>query len=77
MNSYRDRLWILLGEWINEAETKCVEYGSLLTFIRETFLDCMLLTVHYTKNSESRFIIRNIDDLDDVSLYLELAILWL
>ena len=75
MNSYRDRLWVLLGEWIDKTELKCVEYDSPLTFAREKFFDCILLMVHYTKNSECRFIFTSIDDLDDVSLYLELAIL--
>ena len=76
MNSYRDRLWILLGEWINYAEIKCVEYDSQLTFVKQKFLDYILLTVHYTNNSKGQFIIRTIDDLEDIILYLELAILW-
>ena len=76
MNSYRDRLWILLGEWIDDAELRCVEYDSSLTFIREKFLDYILLTIHYTKNSHCRFIIRTINDFEDISLHLELAILW-
>ena len=37
MNSYRAILWILLGEWINDAEIKCVEYDSQLTFVRQNF----------------------------------------
>ena len=76
MTSYRDRLWILLGEWINDVEMKCVEYDSQLTFVREQFLDYTLLTVHYTNSSKYQFVIRHIDDLEDIILYLELAILW-
>ena len=76
MTSYRDRLWILVGEWINDVEMKCVEYDSQLTFVREQFLDYLLLTIHYTNSSKCQFIIRHIDDLEDVILYLELAILW-
>ena len=74
--SYRDRLWFLLGEWINDAEIKCVEYNSQLTFVREKFLKYILLMVHYTNCSKSLFIIRVIEDLEDIILYLELAILW-
>ena len=53
---------MLLGEWINEAEIKCVEYDSQLTFVRQIFLDYILLMVHYTKSSECRYIIRIIKD---------------
>ena len=42
MTSYRDRLWFLLEEWINDAEIKCVEYDSQLTFIKKKFL-----TIYY------------------------------
>ena len=76
MTSYRDRLWFLLEEWINDAEIKCVEYDSQLSFVKEKFLDYILLTVHYTNSSKCRFLIRNIEDLEDIILYLELAILW-
>ena len=47
MTSYRDRLWFLLDKWINDAEIKFVEYDSQLTFVKEKFLDYILLTVHY------------------------------
>ena len=76
MTPYRDRLWILVGEWINDVEMKCVEYDSQLTFVREQFLDYLLLMVHYTNSLKCQFIIRHIDDLEDIILYLELAILW-
>ena len=52
MNSYRDGLWILLGEWIDNAELGCVEYDSPLTFVREKFFDYILLTIHYTNSSD-------------------------
>ena len=62
-------MWILLGEWINEAELRSVEYDPPLTFVRERIFDCILLTVHYTKNTEYRFIITTIDDLDEVFVF--------
>lgn len=51
MNSYRDRLWILLGDWITEAQIKCMEFDTQLTFIRQIFLDYILLIVHYTEST--------------------------
>ena len=50
MTSYRDRLWFLLEEWINDAEIKCVEYDSQLSFVKEKCLDYLLLTIHYTNS---------------------------
>ena len=76
MNSYRDNVWFLLDEWIHEAEIKCLEYDVQLSFVKEKFLDYILLTIHYTGNSKCQFLIKNIEDLEDIILYLELAILW-
>ena len=76
MNSYRDNLWFLLDEWIHDAELKCQEYDVQLVFIKEKFLDYILLTIHYTRNSRCQFLIKNIEDLEDAILYLELAFLW-
>ena len=76
MNSYRDNLWFLLDEWISDAEAKCQEYDVQLFFIKEKFLDYILLTIHYTRDSRCHFLIRNIEDLEEVILYLETAILW-
>ena len=76
MNSYRDHLWFLLDEWIHDTESLCQQYDAQLVFIKERFLDYILLTIHYTKHSRCQFIIRNIEDLEDVILYLETAILW-
>ena len=53
------------------------EYDVQLSFVKEKFLDYILLTIHYTRNSKCRFLIKNIEDLEDAVLYLELAILWL
>ena len=76
MNLYRDHLWFLLSEWIHEAESICQQYDVQLVFIKERFLDYILLTIHYTKNSRCHFLIRNIEVLEDVILYLETAVLW-
>ena len=76
MNSYRDHLWFLLSEWIHDAESLCQQYDVQLVFIKERFLDYILLTIHYTRNSRCRFLIKNFEDLEDVILYLETAILW-
>ena len=76
MNSYQDNLWFLLDEWIHDAEIKCQEYAVQLFFVREQFLEYILLTIHYTRNSRCCFLIKNIEDLEDVILYLELRILW-
>ena len=43
MISYRDRLWFLLDEWINDAEIKCVEYDSQLSFVKENSLNIYYL----------------------------------
>ena len=51
MNSYWDNLWFLLDEWIHDAEIKCQEYDVQLFFVKEKFLDYILLTIHYTRNS--------------------------
>ena len=42
MTSYRDRLWTLLEECIKDAEIKCVEYDSQLSFVKEK-----ILTIYY------------------------------
>ena len=76
MNSYRDNLWFLLEEWIHDTKIKCVEYDIQLSFVKEKFLDYILLTIHYTSNSKCQFLIKNIEDLEDIILYQELAILW-
>ena len=76
MKSYRDNLWFLLGEWIHDAEIKCQEYDVQLVFVKEKFLDYILLTIHYTRNSRCHYLITNIEDLKEVILYLETAILW-
>ena len=76
MISYRDRLWFLLDKWINDVEIKCVEYDSQLSFVKEKFFDYILLPVHYTNSSKCQFLIKNIEDLEDIIFYLELAILW-
>ena len=39
MNSYRDHLWFLLGEWIQHIENTCDTYATQLVFIKEKFLD--------------------------------------
>ena len=75
MNSYRDHLWLLLSEWIHDIESICQQYDVQLVFIKERFLNYILLTIHYTKNSRCRFIIRNIEDPEDVITYLETAVL--
>ena len=51
MTAYRDILWLLLGDWIYYTENRCLETDSQLIFIREMFLDYILLEVHYTSNS--------------------------
>ena len=76
MNSYRDNLWFLLDEWIHDAQIKCQEYDVQLFSVREKFLDYILLTIHYTRNSRCQFLIKNIEDLEGAILYLELAFLW-
>ena len=76
MNSYRDNLWFLLDQWIHDAEIKFQEYDIQLSFVKEKFLDYILLTSHYTRNSKCQFLIKNIEDLEGIILYLELAILW-
>ena len=43
MNSYRDHLWFLLSEWIHDAESICQQYDVQLVFIKERFLDYILL----------------------------------
>ena len=73
MNSHRDNLWLLLDEWIHDVEVKCQYYDVQLSFIKEKFSDDILLTIHYTRNSKCQFLIKNIDDLEDVISYLELA----
>ena len=35
MNSYRDHLWFLLGEWIQYIENTCDTYDTQLYFIKE------------------------------------------
>ena len=35
MSSYRDNLWLLLDEWIHDAEIKCQEYDVSLSFIKK------------------------------------------
>ena len=57
MNSYRVRLWILLGDLIHDAQVRCVEFDSQLTFTRKKFLDYILLKEHYTRNSFQQFMI--------------------
>ena len=76
MNSYQDHLWFLLDEWFHETEIQCQQYDVQLFFIKEKFLDYILLTIHYTRNSRCRFIIKNIEDLEEVILYLETVVLW-
>ena len=76
MNSYRDHLWFLLDEWIHDTESICHQYDAQIIFIKERFLDYIVLTVHYTKHSRCKFLIRSIEDLEKVILYLETAILW-
>ena len=76
MNPYRDHLWFLLDEWIQDTESLCDQYNTQLVFIKEQFLDYIVLTVHYTKLSKYKFLIRNIEDLETVILYLETIILW-
>ena len=63
MNSYQDNLWFLLDEWIHDAEIKCQEYDVQLFFVKDKFLDYILLTIHYTRNSRCHFLIRNIEDI--------------
>ena len=76
MNSYQDHLWFLLGKLIHDTEIKCQQYDIQLFFVKERFLDYILLTIHYTRNSRCCFLIKNIEDLEEVILYLETAILW-
>ena len=57
MNSYRDRLWILLGDLIQDAQVRCIEFDSQLTFTRKKFLEYILLKVHYTRNFFQQFMI--------------------
>ena len=76
MNSYRDHLWFLLDEWIHDTESICHQYDTQIIFTKERFLDYIVFTVHYTKNSRCKFLIRNIEDLEKVILYMETAILW-
>ena len=76
MNSYKDHLWFLLCDWIQDAESLCQQYDVQLVIIKERFLDYILLTNHYTKNSRCHFLIKNIEDLEDVISYLETAVLW-
>ena len=66
MNSYRDHLWFLLGKWIHNAESLCQQYDAQLVFIKERFLDYILFTIHYTKNSRGHLLIRDIEDLEGV-----------
>ena len=77
MNSYQDNLCFLLDEWIHDAEIKCQEYDVQLSFDKEKLFDYILLTIHYTRNSKCQFLIKNVEDIEDAILYLELAILWL
>ena len=44
--------------------------------MKEKFLDYIVLTVHYTKHSQCKFLIKHIEDLDKVIKYLEIAFLW-
>ena len=60
MNSYRDNLWILLGEWIEYIDHICDVYDTQLSFEREKFLDFIILTVRYTQNSQCKFLIKHI-----------------
>ena len=76
MNSYRDHLWFLLGQWIHDTESMGHQYDSQLFFTKEKFLDYIVLTVHYTKYSRCKFLIRHIEDLEKVMLYMETALLW-
>ena len=76
MNSYRDNLWILLGEWIEYIDHICDVYDTQLSFEREKFLDFIILTVRYTQSSQCKFLIKHIEDLDKVTKYLEIALLW-
>ena len=49
----------------------------LSCFLRKKFfLDNIVLTVHYTKSCQCKFLIKHIDDLDKVIKYLEIALLW-
>ena len=59
MNSYWDNLWFLLDEWIHDAEIKCQEYDVQLFFVKEKFLDYILLIIHKTRNSRCHFLIRS------------------
>ena len=76
MNSYRDHLWFLLDQWIEYIDNICDTYDTQLSFEKEKFLDFIVLTVHYTKNCECKFLIKHIEDLDKVTKYLEIALLW-
>ena len=76
MNSYRDHLWILLDEWIHYIENTCDTYGTQLVFAKEKFMEYIVLTVHYTKHAQYKFLIKHIDDLDKVVKYLQIALLW-
>ena len=60
MNSYQDNLWFLLDEWIHDAEIKCQEYDVQLFFVKEKFLDYILLTIHYTRNSRCDFSLKTL-----------------
>ena len=64
------------NELISGLFIKCQEYDVQLVFVKKKFLDYILLTIHYTRNSRFHFLIRYIDDLEEVILYLELTILW-
>ena len=46
------------------------------SLLKKDFLDYILLTIHYARNSRCCFLIKNIKDLEEVVLYLETAILW-
>ena len=71
MNSYRNHLWFLLDKWIKDTKSSCDNYDAQLVFHKERFLDYIVLTVHYTKFSKCKFLIRNIEDLETVILFLE------
>ena len=58
MNSYRDHFWFLLDKWINDTESLCHQYDAQLVFIKEKFLDYIVLTIHYTKCSRCKFLIK-------------------
>ena len=60
MNSYQENLCFLLNEWIHDTEIKCQEYDVQLSFVKEKFLDYILLTIHYTRNSKCQFLIKTL-----------------